>query len=696
MPQPIIPLDTCCQNILLLLAKAHSPLTANQIASELNITSRIVHYRLERVEHWLTDKNIVLIKKPGEGISLGIDETRRLELLKELSSMPVGSVFLIPTERLQIMILTFLFSDEPIVVKQLEKQLFVSRTTILKDLETIDKWLSARQLILTRRPNFGCVINGSETDIRSATVDALIESVGEAFSNHFEDVLNITENQYQKTETAFKHQLANYLSPLDLRFFYNLVNKIGEENNFALRESAHLLLVIYMAVVSFRLRFVRQAERDEKPADFSQMQRNHKIATQLTSAIQKRYQVQFSKMDMVELVDILHRSQEKISEFALHELSIAGIHEREQIKRDFDPDVINIVEQLLERASTYLHPSLRMDSELTLNLANHLTHLYKYPGSRLPIKNPLLAELKKEYPYIYKIAVDCTDIITQNGKFNLQEDEMGYIAMYLAAGLERMCIPLQNKKRVVVVCNAGGATASLLVSRIHSEFPDMEIVGVMSNRELTNKKDLLDYNLVICTIPLDVKDVPNIIVSPLLSREDVRRIQDLLHTQSNPVLLDEKNRHISGGQIHLADLIVAKTIRLNIEAIGWEDVVDKAGEPLLVLKAIEPRYITAMKDVIKRCGPYMVIWPGVVLLHARPDEGVNCLSMSLITLKNPVAFGTPGKDPVYIAIVLGAVNNNSHLNALFELNALMQKPLILDSLRNASSTFQIRSLLANL
>ncbi len=92
----------------------------------------------------------------------------------------------------------------------------------------------------------------------------------------------------------------------------------------------------------------------------------------------------------------------------------------------------------------------------------------------------------------------------------------------------------------------------------------------------------------------------------------------------------------------------------------------------------------------------MVIWPGVVLLHARPDEGVNCLSMSLITLKNPVAFGTPGKDPVYIAIVLGAVNNNSHLNALFELNALMQKPLILDSLRNASSTFQIRSLLTNL
>ncbi len=695
MSQPNIPLDTCCQNILLLLARAHSPLTSRQIADELGVTSRIVYYRLERVEQWLELKNIKLIKKPGEGISFELDETKRQELIKGLNTMHVGQVFLTPTERLQLMILSFLFSDEPFVVKQFEQQLHVSRTTIFKDLETIDTWLSARKLVLLRRPNFGCVISGTETEIRAAIVDALLESMEDAFSNHLEEVFEITENQYKKTETAFKHNLAVFLIPLDLRFFCNLVSRLAEENKLALRESAYLLLVFYLAIVVYRLRFNHVSDCPEKKPEPLNEQRNITIAAQFSVAIKNRFQIQLTEQDVIELVGVLHRSQEKTSDFALHELSLVGVHEREQITQNFDPEIITTVEMLLERASIYLHPSLRVDTELTLNLANHLTHLYKYPGMHLPIRNPLLADLKREYPYIYKVAKECSDIINQEGKFSLQDDEIGYIAMYMAAALERMCIPLQFKKRVIVVCNAGGATASLLVSRIRSEFSDMEIVGVMSNRELTNKKELLDFNFVICTIPLDLKDVPFVVVNPLLTKEDILKIKNIINAQVTPPLIGDKTGHISSGQIHLSDLITQKTIRLKVEALNWEDVVEKAGAPLLELKAIEPRYITAMKDVIKRCGPYMVIWPGVVLLHARPDEGVNCLSMSLITLKNPVPFGMAEKDPVSIAIVLGAVNNNSHLNALFELNVLMQRSFVIEGIRDAASPFQVRSLISN-
>jgi mannitol operon transcriptional antiterminator len=696
MTQPNIQLDTCCQNILILLAKSSSPLTSREIADDLGVTGRIVQYRLERVERWLELKDIRLIKKPGEGISLGLDESKRQQLVKDLTTMHVGEVFLTPTERLQLMILSFLFSDEPLVVKQFEQQLHVSRTTILKDLETIDAWLSARQLVLTRRPNFGCLISGTETKIRAAIVDALLESVSDAFSNRFEEVFEITENQYKKTETAFRHNLVPFLTPLELRFFYNLVSRLAEENKVALRESAYLLLVFYLAIVYYRLLSNHVSDYDEISLDPSNGQRNLTIANQFSAAVKNRFQVHFTKKDVMELVGVLHRSQEKTPEFGLHELSLAGIHEREQIKRDFEPEVIVTVDKLLERASTYLHPSLRVDTELTLNLANHLSHLYKYPGSRIPIRNPLLADLKKEYPYIYKVAKECSDIINQEGKLSLQEDEIGYIAMYMAAALERMCIPLQSKKRVLVVCNAGGATASLLVSRIRSEFPDMEIVGVMSKRELTIKKNLLDFNFVICTIPLDLKDVPFVVVSPLLNKEDIHKIQDIVHTQVTPPLIGEKTGHISSGQIRLSDLLTQKTIHLKVEATGWENVVDKAGTPLLELKAIEPRYITAMKDVIKQCGPYMVIWPGVVLLHARPDEGVNRLCMSLITLKEPVPFGLAGKDPVFIALVLGAVNNNSHLNALFELNALMQDPFTINSLRTAATPYQVRSLISKI
>jgi transcriptional antiterminator/mannitol/fructose-specific phosphotransferase system IIA component (Ntr-type) len=609
--------------------------------------------------------------------------------------MPVGQVFLTPTERLRLMILSFLFCEQPIVVKQLIQQLHVSRTTILKDLETGETWLSTRHLILNRRPNYGCLISGGEKEIRTGIVDALYEITGDAFSNRFEDVLEITENQSNKGETAFKRQLAPFLIPLDLQFFNNLVSRVVEENNLAQGESAHILLVFYLAIQVHRIRSKHFLDRVEKKPNYLNDERNFTVATKISGAVQKRYQVDFNGQEISELADILNDSREKISELTLHESSVAGIHEREILKRDFDPEIIAVVEQILELTSTYLHPSLRVDPELILNLANHLTHLYKYPGARIPLKNPLLADLKKEYAYIYKIASDCIDIINQGGKFSLQEDEVGYLTMYLAAGLERMCIPSQSKKRVLVVCNSGGATASLLVSRIRSEFQDINIVAVISNRELASKKKLLDYNVVISTIPLVLNEIPYVLVSPLLNKDDIRKIQALMHTETSPLLVSEKTGQKNSRPVHLSDLITAKTIRLRVEASSWEEVVEKAGEPLLELKAIEPGYIDAMKDVIKQCGPYLVIWPGVALLHARPDEGVNYLSMSLTILKNPVPFGIPGKDPVFMAIVLGAVNNNSHLTSLFELNTLMQKPFIIESLRNATTSYQVRSLISN-
>ena len=48
----------------------------------------------------------------------------------------------------------------------------------------------------------------------------------------------------------------------------------------------------------------------------------------------------------------------------------------------------------------------------------------------------------------------------------------------------------------------------------------------------------------------------------------------------------------------------------------------------------------------------MVVMPGVVLLHAKPDYGVNRLGISLSTLKTPVEFGHDKNDPVDIVVVV--------------------------------------------
>ena len=207
-----------------------------------------------------------------------------------------------------------------------------------------------------------------------------------------------------------------------------------------------------------------------------------------------------------------------------------------------------------------------------------------------------------------------------------------------------------------------------MVSRLRTEFPDAEVVDVISARELENRKNFEGIDFIVSTIPLKIKDIPSRQVNPLLSLDDCKGLKELFEKKDQPAL---ENKLSTQTAIHLADLITPETIELGVVAKNWQEVVDRTGASLLKAGTIETHFVQAMKDIILEFGPYMVIWPGAVLLHA-PPQGVRRLCMALINLRNPIMFGHPENDPVQIAIILAVTDSHSHITALQELNQLMQ------------------------
>jgi hypothetical protein len=69
------------------------------------------------------------------------------------------------------------------------------------------------------------------------------------------------------------------------------------------------------------------------------------------------------------------------------------------------------------------------------------------------------------------------------------------------------------------------ATAWILVSRLVAEFPQIEVVRVVSKSAFETEPGE-EPDLVISTIPLDDlrEPTPSIVVSPLLREADVRRL----------------------------------------------------------------------------------------------------------------------------------------------------------------------------
>lgn len=142
---------------------------------------------------------------------------------------------------------------------------------------------------------------------------------------------------------------------------------------------------------------------------------------------------------------------------------------------------------------------------------------------------------------------------------------------------------------------------------------------------------------------------------------------------------------VVSDSLSLSGMLTSKTVRAMVTVESWEEATDFVGGILLKAGLILPRYILAMKQALKDMGSYAVIAPGIVLLHARPEDGVVSPCLGLITLSDPVPFGHSENDPVDIVVAIGAVDKKAHVVALQQLAKLLGDPAKLQRIRSAES-----------
>jgi mannitol/fructose-specific phosphotransferase system IIA component (Ntr-type) len=149
----------------------------------------------------------------------------------------------------------------------------------------------------------------------------------------------------------------------------------------------------------------------------------------------------------------------------------------------------------------------------------------------------------------------------------------------------------------------------------------------------------------------------------------------------------------SSETFQLSSLISKETVQAKVLVRDWEDATESVGKLLVSAGKITPDYIAAMKRVLKEMGPYAVIAPGIVLLHARPDDGVIQACLGLITLIDPVPFGHSENDPVDLVFALGAVDKMAHISALQQLAEMLGDPEKLQAIRSAADSSSLLTIL---
>ncbi|NHB96557.1 PTS sugar transporter subunit IIA [Photorhabdus stackebrandtii] len=120
----------------------------------------------------------------------------------------------------------------------------------------------------------------------------------------------------------------------------------------------------------------------------------------------------------------------------------------------------------------------------------------------------------------------------------------------------------------------------------------------------------------------------------------------------------------------LKTLLTSDVIQMISDAKDWREAIAIACQPLVENNSISLRYIDAIYCSHEAIGPYYVVGPGIAMPHARPEEGVNKLSLALTVISKGVEFGSKENDPVKLLIVLAAIDSNSHIEVISQLATL--------------------------
>jgi mannitol/fructose-specific phosphotransferase system IIA component (Ntr-type) len=242
-----------------------------------------------------------------------------------------------------------------------------------------------------------------------------------------------------------------------------------------------------------------------------------------------------------------------------------------------------------------------------------------------------------------------------------------------------------------IIANDGvRAKSSLLQSRLEYEFPNLRVVRTINTFETSSSNDL-EGDLLISTLPIEDSNLPVIEVQPFLEIDDIKSIQRWIAEKNESKR--KQNLRSLDQQNSLVDLLKLAHITFSLGRISWHEIIALASQPLINSGAIQNRYLSAMIDVIENHGFYMYMGSGVLLLHAKPTDGVNQLCMSMLKLEQPFKFENETPPDTDIIFVLGATDDNSHLTALFQLNELIQYPEFMNGIRNTKKPSEVVNIL---
>lgn len=464
-------------------------ITAKELALKGGVSEKTIRERIQELNDILRSKGAVVKSKQRYGFLLEVNNRKLYEEFISEKNKNYSQVFPSSSKERCAYILAFLLNrDNYIKLDDLSEFLYVSRPTLYHDIKEVEMVLSQYSLKIIRSYKDGIKLEGTEFQFRICIANLFI-------TNNYMQIEEIThqEKEIKKLSDIVWTTVGTYRIKLTEISFHNFI------------------IQIYVALK----RISRNHPIDHLKKGNYLSDKEWEFITALCKVLENEFHTVLK--------------EEEVIYIGIH---LAG----KRILGDYDGGMSNFVikeemDRLVMKMLELIYESFKLDFrnnlELRVLLNQHLVPMDIRLRYGIPLENPMLEEIKKNYSFAYVVTTQAVIILSEHYDKMISEDEIGYIALIFALAIEKRTEEI-NKKNVLFVCSAGKGSAQLLAYTYKNLFKDyIADIGICTLQEL-EFYDLKKIDLIFTTVPISCYvSVPVFEVGLFLHQKDIETIKEV-------------------------------------------------------------------------------------------------------------------------------------------------------------------------
>lgn len=489
---------------------------ANFFSNQLSVSTKTIYDDIKFLNEMMNGTTCIE-KMPRKGLLLtGTNQAKEAFEEKLMEQFSPRHLSFSPEERQRDIVKRLFLQNEHMTYEQLSEDYVVSASSLRKDMEEIQTFLTGKDVHLIS-DHFGTRISGEEKDIQhvlkryifsrldyTPMVDAMkrmsiLEDIAEQF--FYPDIIQ------------FVHQV-----------YGQLIKKAGRPLSDYYKDSIYISLLIYVQRLYIGCHLTKKKQIFMKNVTYME---SYLMAVELAESIHHTLGLVLEKNDIEYLSSLL---------FA-HD--IKPVLELQQV----NPENVAIVEQLIKKMSQMLEVDLQADDHLFHVLIAHVTTMIYRLKLGITLTNPILDSIKRQYSVLFNIVWYLMNDVEETYDIQMNDHDISFLTIHFQVAIEKQ-IPMN---KILIVCEKALATSELIYNKIKHALPATNMIETISLSEFY-QNNLDDVDLIISSVPISYEQQPIIYVSPLVTESEMQCIKkhydDMSQSKAilKPKLLSSENK----------------------------------------------------------------------------------------------------------------------------------------------------------